>query len=127
MSESKIIKMSQEQIWERNNSKFALNEDTGVRKLTSTGCMERTNLTRDEQYLTQSENMTRNWEHRNRAEREEQQLQNALVYLVNKGARPRENDNLEEFILANRDLFAGDWDEFIIRLEEARDGLLQGT
>jgi hypothetical protein len=114
--EDKRIKITREETWERNKDKFAESFD-GIRKLTSTGCMERHFITRDEQYQTERENKTRGFEYKRGNEWLEDNIQNAMVYLFSKGLRARPNDTIEEFILENRDMFGGDWVEFIERLD----------
>jgi hypothetical protein len=74
--------------------KFAIDEYTGVRKLTAIGCFERHNRTREEMYMTKKESMIRNLETSNQAEREERIFTNYLA----KGYRPFEDEPIEEFI-----------------------------
>jgi hypothetical protein len=117
--EDKRIKLDRDEIYRRNMSKFANDEHTGVNKLTATGCMERYNITRDEQYMSKRENVIRNWETGNIEEYKEQQMQIATIELLNKGARLRPNDSLEEFIIYNQHLLGEEWVEFILELEGA--------
>ena len=71
------------------NDRFDHSDDPtdtrNVYKLTATGCMQRHNIPRDEMMNTKKENITRNFEYRNRAEREETYLLNKVATLFSMG------------------------------------------
>ena len=84
---------------DRFNERFANDENTGVNKLMSTGCMERFNVHRSEMMLTDKENRQRNFEYANRAEKEERRIQNMLFKCFNMyGYKLMDNEGAEELI-----------------------------
>jgi isochorismate synthase EntC len=83
----------------RFNERFANDENTGVNKLTSTGCMNRFNIHRSEMMLTDNENRQRNFEYANNAEREERRMQMTLWKCFNKlGYKLLDNESADELI-----------------------------
>ena len=82
----------------RFKDRFAVNSDTGVRKLTSYGCMQKYNIPREEVYLTNEENKTRNFERSNRVEAEERHLVIEAQYYFSMGYKLLDNESFDDFI-----------------------------
>lgn len=71
---------------------------SGSYLLTSYGCFQRHNRSRDEQELTRNETRVRNFEIPNGAEREEQRTLNKLATVFSMGYKLRENESAEALI-----------------------------
>lgn len=95
----KRVKLEPEEIRARRDDRFAEDSETGRIKLTSYGCNQRYDLTRDEMHLTNWENMRRDFAIWNNAEREERDIQNKLVKLIQRGFKFLDNESVEEFIV----------------------------
>jgi hypothetical protein len=83
------------------NDRFEYDDNvggSGARLLSTVGCFQRHNRTRDEQELTTKETKIRNFETFNREDRAEQRLQNKLVQYFNQGYKLRPDESAEAFI-----------------------------
>ena len=83
------------------DNRFAFDNEiggSGSFLLTSHGCFQRHNKTREEQELTKKESRIRNFETYNRTEHEERGIQNKLARYFNQGYKLRPNESAEAFI-----------------------------